>query len=131
LNGSGGHWRMEDRLVLLSNHSARPRSVIDGYRRLPFRGLCESCICQCRWGLRDPGSSCPAVALQAGAQPIPPSSAVCLGDLAVRAAIPSPWPYSHAIGCRGLLVYAESEQTRWFNKLLLLLFKDIRRTLGR
>jgi hypothetical protein len=30
-----------------------------------------------------------------------------------------------------LLVYAESEQARWFNKLLLLLFKDIRRTLGR
>lgn len=37
---------------------------------------------------------------------------------------------SLGVGCRGLLVHAESEQVRWFYKRLLLL-KDIRRTLGR
>jgi len=111
---------MEVPSILLSNHSARPLSGTDGYRRLPFCGLCKSCICQGRWGLRDLGSPFSTVALQARAQPIPPSSAGCRGDLAVGAATPSPWPYSHAIGCRGLLVHAESEQARWFYKHLLL-----------
>jgi len=87
---------MKDPLALLLNHSARPRSGADGYRWLLFCGLCKSCIRQGRWGLRDRGSPFPTVALQAGAQPIPPSSAGCLRDLAVRAATPSPWPYSHA-----------------------------------
>ena len=38
---------------------------------------------------------------------------------------------SDAIGCRGLLVHAESDQARRFVEHLLLLRKGIRRTLGR